>query len=896
MGFRYQLPTSSAAKFLAQELVENGFAESAGDGVLLIEWDDFERLEEEEVRLLGLPCEVPCVLVVDIQGVMNRRGAKFQWEVEVEEGRFNRERVELPLLHFGDASARLPIAVCRGIEAIEWFGALENPGVENQYRLVQMLQGLPHVELPPELRDRRFVFADELQLHPVVVGDVVTLNVGGGELGAEDTASLTEVLDRKSNLIRLPAQLPSSFRAQGEDGEEVFVAFPERVKADLVRVSEIRKRRMSKRAFLEELRDNPTLGFDELNIDLAAFSERVMRIGLFIPQAEMVLTRSENEWIPSIETRDESGEIKRLLIRTWSELERLLEAIEEAETEGNALLEFKAVWMTVVTAKELAIKCEEALKANEFQEPTGRLMPIVDEDAEEDQRALALSKLTCEVPSELAPHITLFPHQLTGVAWLQALHRDEHTRGGLLADDMGLGKTIQLLTFLHWHRQQQVAEGTNRPYLLVAPVALLQNWEQEAQRFFPTGMEVLVAHRATAAALQPAELGRDFIIVTNYETLTRQILRWATVDWAVVALDEAQQIKNANTLKSQAARALKSTFNVALTGTPVENRLMEFWAIMDFVEPGFLGSAQDFREQYERSEQGASEEAAAALRKVVGLRMLRRVKEEVLEDLPPKVIQPAAWDGTSFHELSAPLTAAQVRGIHEFKRQYELDCLNPAIGPAAMLKAIQGFRAIADHPLVADGLLSPILESNVDQLLAGSAKLQVTLSLLDQIHASDEKVIVFSALRLSQQLLKRVIQERFGIEVPLINGETPVSESRTRTSRQGIIEAFKERAGFGVLVLSPLAAGVGLNITSANHVIHFTRHWNPAKEAQATDRAHRIGQQKQVNVYYPMGLSDEFMSFDAVLHKLLMKKAHLAEQSLTPTTDLKEADFIEMMA
>jgi SNF2 family DNA or RNA helicase len=599
-----------------------------------------------------------------------------------------------------------------------------------------------------------------------------------------------------------------------------------------------------------------------------------------------------------------------MLIQNFDDLNRLLASIEAARQDGSGLVEFEDFWFTLEDALELAELCRRQLENKKSPPPQGRIIPIIDEDEEEDfdeeedEETLdtdpyELAARTFSPPPGLASGIELFPHQKIGVGWLQSLFADATVRGGLLADDMGLGKTIQVLSFFHWHRNQQAAAGTDFPYLVVAPVALLANWEEECLRFFPTGLAPYVAHGSAARNIPQACFSRNQLILTNYETLSNQILSWATFDWAVVALDEAQQIKNPGTIKSQAARSLKSDFNIAMTGTPVENQLTDLWAIMDFADPGFLGTQAAFSKAYIRGNSGTSEAQIAAsekLRAHLGHRMLRRVKEDVLEDMPPKTLHPELWDGSSMHDWAAEMTPSQLKAHHDFRHQYELDLMNPEMnGMAAMLKAIAGFRAVADHPLVADKRLVPILETDSSELIAGSGKLQVTMRLLESIRSLDEKVIVFSGIRLSQQLLAKVIRDTFGINPPIVNGETPVSTSRGKASRQGIIDQFNSTPGFAVLVLSPLAAGVGLNITSANHVIHFTRHWNPAKESQATDRAYRIGQQREVRVYYPMSLTSAFVSFDAVLHRLLERKMSLATSTLTPTKDLKEDDFLGLL-
>ena len=325
--------------------------------------------------------------------------------------------------------------------------------------------------------------------------------------------------------------------------------------------------------------------------------------------------------------------------------------------------------------------------------PQGQIIPIVDEDDQEDFEdededesdpefvPYEMAMRMFEPPPHLANEIELFPHQKVGVGWLQSLFKDSTNRGGLIADDMGLGKTIQVLSFIHWHRSQQEKDQTNLPYLIVAPVVLLENWREEASKFFPNGMDTVILHGANARHIPTDYLCKDVLLVTNYETLTRNILKWATINWAIVALDEAQQIKNPGTIKSQAARSLKSRFNIAMTGTPVENRLTDLWAIMDFVQPGFLGTSAEFNRNFvsKRKEQQTGEANTTRLRRTIGHRMLRRMKESTLENMPDKHLHPEGWNGFTMHPWSLPLTDAQMSAIQDFQSQFERDCANPEV-------------------------------------------------------------------------------------------------------------------------------------------------------------------------------------------------------------------------
>jgi hypothetical protein len=883
---------SASVLFLMQEWVENGLAISSVN-----QWEipleDFCKLSEEELLLLNFPQEAPAELHVSIHGILTRWGARFEWYVKTQNGNYSSERVKIPILDTVNGQVCLPHDISRAIELLDWFQN-EGDGVRDQFELINGLQGLEGVKLPPELMGKSFLAPKALVISPELDSERgVTLGLEIPGQSEEICSLISKQVDRKSRLVKRSAEMVTTLRVAHEKGE-VNIAFEKEASHELKRLGEIRARSFNRAEFVGMLKADPTLGFNPDLVDLSAFSERVLRLGLFQPAPEVVYKWSGNQWIPLIECRNYSGELKHLAIQNAEDLSKLDYAISKAKSAGLSLVDYEGEEFGLSEAIELYQLCERQLNAPEEKVPEGRLIPIIDEQLVKPLADLALDSLSYAPPPHLAQDICLLDHQKLGVGWLQALCNDATVRGALLADDMGLGKTIQVLSFIHWHRQEQENQNSNKPYLIIAPVALLSNWVGENTRFFPSGeLTTVVLHGRTSRDLHTHELSRNLLIITNYETLSNQILTWARVDWAVVTLDEAQQIKNPQTFKSQAARSLKSDFNIALTGTPVENELLDLWTLMDFVEPGLLGTQKQFKETYSPEEIGKKE--FVALRDRIGMRMLRRLKQDVL-DLPAKFLYPSGWTGSGFHPWSKEMSVSQHQAYHDLVHFFKgAEFKNHNQRQSSVLSTIQGFRALTDHPYVADKRLIPILESSIEELIEKSAKLQVTIKLLREIQAQGEKAIVFSGLRLSQQLLRRVIQDVFNVHTPVVNGETPVSASRAEHSRQGIIDEFNNTDGFGVVILSPLAAGVGLNVTSANHVIHFTRHWNPAKESQATDRAYRIGQKKPVHVYFPMSLSEKFESFDAVLHRLLVQKQELAEDALTPTRDFNERDFIQML-
>ena len=346
-------------------------------------------------------------------------------------------------------------------------------------------------------------------------------------------------------------------------------------------------------------------------------------------------------------------------------------------------------------------------------------------------------------------------------------------------------------------------------------------------------------------------------------------------------LDEAQKVKTPGTMVTNAVKALKGTFRIALTGTPVENTLLDLWCIMDFCVPGLLGNAKEFAQKFQtplRSPDTDLISLGNEIHKLLGVYFIRRLKTDVAKDLPEKfeikqsVNMPAVQDEAYRHVVSS---------------------YTPGV-PGHMLVTILGIREVSEHPYLHDGTLST---HSSEELILNAARLTASVSFLDQIRTKKEKAIVFAERKETQRMLQRVIRDKYGYTSKIINGDTATTSSARKQTRQGAIDEFQSKPGFGVIIMSPVAAGMGLNVTAANHVIHYSRHWNPAKENQATDRAYRIGQEKDVYVYYPMAVSPDFKSFDETLDELLSRKSSLASSTIFPTerVEVKPEDFESLL-
>jgi len=349
--------------------------------------------------------------------------------------------------------------------------------------------------------------------------------------------------------------------------------------------------------------------------------------------------------------------------------------------------------------------------------------------------------------------------------------------------------------------------------------------------------------------------------------------------------DEAQKIKNPAALVTQAAKAIPARFRVACTGTPVENTLIDLWCLFDFIQPGFLGGLNQFGREYQRPIEMGDErdsQVLANLRKLIEPQTLRRTKQDVAKDLPAK-FEDQACRSLEMYGLQRDLYLCEVAKYKE-KQQFQ-EQLDER--PSGMLALLHKLKLICAHPFS----VQPDF-----RLRDHSPKLQWMVKILKEIRSqgNGDKVIIFTELRDIQRELQHVVAEHFGFRPIVINGETNTS-SQSAQSRQRLIDLFQEQPGFGVIILSTVAVGFGVNVQAANHVIHFTRCWNPAKEDQATDRAYRIGQTKDVFVYYPTVRDDAMPTFEATLDELLQKRRELARDMLSGASDIQVTEFSELL-
>ena len=405
----------------------------------------------------------------------------------------------------------------------------------------------------------------------------------------------------------------------------------------------------------------------------------------------------------------------------------------------------------------------------------------------------------------------LYPYQKTGYQWLKYMINE--AGGCILGDEMGLGKTMQVIATMLY------LKSTKSPNIVViAPISLLANWRRECNKFAPT-LNVIIHHGPDRISNYKKLLEYD-VIITSYTTMVSDVFMFNMVQWDLVVLDEAQNIKNPQSQRANACKLINRKSSIAVSGTPFENHVTDIWSIVDFIFPGLLGELNEFNSTISDDLNGAHE-----LEPILSPLMIRRLVEDVAKDLPEKVVttQPIRM---SDYEIS-------------LYNQYRDSILKEYDIKSISLTILQKLRIFCAHPFAIKEAEGPKLGDPCEM----SVKYQRFCEIVQEIVDRNEKVIVFTSYLKMFDIFASDVPNRFGIKLLSINGGTPVEE------RQSIVDYFNNIEGSAILILNPRAAGTGLNITGANHVIHYNLEWNPSLEDQATARAYRRGQQKTVFVY-----------------------------------------------
>jgi len=643
-----------------------------------------------------------------------------------------------------------------------------------------------------------------------------------------------------------------------------------------------------------------------LFIETQQFSQRVASVDVWRKPVLPWIKPKSDSWLPErFGLSIGEGVEARTLEIAPDQVERVQAAAQQAVRDNQSSFTFAgeevpATQSTLAALDSLAALVAAALAPRSHKEDAappalaGRYFLQVRDNLEDVGYAPLVPPALASVapPPDMPIALTTTPklHQEDGFRWLVGCYL-AGLPGALLADDMGLGKTFQALAFLAWLRGQ---EPHPRPVLIVAPTGLLATWRAEiARHLAPDALGRVVGAYGKGLSAMRDGPGRDIelgdsridvevlgsagVVLTTYEAMRDYHLSFARLRFSAIVYDEVQKLKNPASQMTRAAKTLNARFQLAMTGTPVENRLQDLWSIFDVIHPGLLGSSRAFETDYP-----ANPERLRALHDRLTLAdggrppaLLRRMKDDCLVGLPAKRIealpmpmppaQRAAYDRVIARALA-------VKGTGERGR---------------MLEVLAALRGVSLHPV------APEEAAGGADYWVDSARLATLFDLLSRIAGAGEKVLIFCESLAMQAMLAAEIARRFALAHPV----TRIHGGVSGDARQQAVDVFQTRGpGFDAMILSPKAGGVGLTLTAANHVVHLSRWWNPAVEDQATDRAYRIGQTRDVTVYLPQAVHPDPAvaptSFDLKLHALMERKRTLSRGLLAPGDDAADADAL----
>lgn len=875
-------------------LVDNGYAYASKEGCLL-PYENIYLLDEDERILLGVP--QPYDKAMRLVGTSMLNLSDFEYKVEfltyVPDGELIVCERGGNILVKGRDKYLLNKAQYALLNRVDAFNSTPEEDKTTDYNLrcfaeIKALAEQAGCQLDSYLENEN-VYAPER----------IKIEIGRDDEGfTVEPAVDIEENDKFQTYFDKMRKVQAQYPVQRENGERVRIVLNKEQKENLHYLKEQCGKHKT-REEIQKMIEQPTEYFDPNAFDLSElYSDRVIEIGVYKPKFYPFICPYKSCWIAGATVETPQNGTTKVTINSEEELEKLKREIQLAKENKKGIVEYNnaqldiedAMFLAQTAGKQLMDPSQPA-KVESENGNEARNVLIIEENAEElgfavKERIIEKSdKYTLFTDPFLQEGFSLKDHQKEGVAWLQHLYKSKAS-GCLMADDMGLGKTLQILYFIDWHSRKY---ANHKPYLIVAPISLLENWKNEYERFF-------MQPRMKINMLTSKDVTRKFdksivdkmqkmdIILTNYESLRISQLNFCAVEFDVVALDEAQKIKSPGTLVTNAAKALKCNFKIAMTGTPVENSLLDLWCIMDFCVPGLLGNAKAFAAQYQNPLKKEDTDIVALGNEVhdkLGVYFMRRLKKDAAKDLPDKIeLKEKVLMPTVQKEAYASVVNDYTSGIQP-----------------NMLVTIMHLREVSEHPYLYD---STLLNHETDEIVDTSARLQATIKFLDEIKKKEEKVIIFVERKETQKMLQKLCLKRYGIITKIINGDTPSIVKRNmpnKQSRQSSIDEFQAVDGFNVIIMSPVAAGMGLNVTAANHVIHYSRHWNPAKENQATDRAYRIGQTKDVFVYYPMAVKSDIKSFDETLDDLLSRKTSLATSTIFPTerVEVKQEELGQML-
>ncbi|WP_044412283.1 DEAD/DEAH box helicase [Thiomicrospira microaerophila] len=928
----------------------NGVIENLQDNSYVLSYRFLSELAEHQADSLGLPSIVPYTMRVELTGPITRKGTiiRAYWQDSI--GRKVLADRDGSLLHIGQEIYRIPAPIYKMLESLTKFN--ESSELEFDEKMIALSALTPiigesydAVHLDERLKTIKIRHASAFS---------VDLQYRGNNLKIDPVLFSKDTLNKLNQEEEQP-ELEHQMFTQAESekflnecfnkfsdcrpsyllGKEDFVFIDPMLRESLNVVKEVQKSdegvkkrfAQSPASFLSNHFQNynieqPIEIVESLFIETSAFSERVLGLGLWVPPAMPLIPRIKNDWVPD-ELFLKVG--KNNVGLRPENLESIRTQLVEAISSGRESIELngKDGQKLFLNADKNSIDAIDQLidfvQSYDVHEPTNKYHETETTDvrlpapAVESEKKVLLSEdniddthfiksLKVRASFDGFEHIDslkneLRKHQITGVSWLQQAWSKGYP-GVLLADDMGLGKTFQTLAFLGWLKQKKQLLGkSSTSILIVAPVSLLENWKKEAMIHLEDGVlgeplllygKNISLYRSTksrsngndvscgGAVLDTQRIAQAAWVLTNYETMRDYHISLASIKFSAIIFDEMQKVKNPTSAMTNASKSLNSEFMIGLTGTPIENSMADIWTILDTLIPGhdYLGSLKDFLKKYNADDLDSLRELQRKMLKSDGefpAPILRRMKSEIASDLPVKREQRIEVDMPQAQEW-------------QYSELVKLGKAKKISG----LELVSKLKMASIHPIRINESESEHAENYIQQ----SAKYQALIEILDKANANAEKVLVFIEFKDIHEWLSVYIKQRYKMShyPKRIFGDVDALQ------RMAIVDKFQEKNNqFDVLLLSPKAAGVGLTLTEATIVIHFTRWWNPAVEDQCTDRAYRIGQTKDVTVYYPMAKHPVLGegSFDYILDKILSAKRELSKEFLVPVLRKDDAARIE---
>lgn len=901
---------------------------------LLLPHDFVSRLSESQAKALSLPPAVPYQLRITSSGRLNEGDYVIDGEF-LDRGKevFTDPSVG-SILPVGRLRYRLPYPILQIIEELNQFDlhGSRDQKLESIAKILGLVGQDSSTDIEPEraLADIRIRQASAFsvsihgdlsdpELRPVLFAEhLVEQAEESGNLLSEAQQILGQQPSSDfSNQFLTATGSPSTFLLK--TGEYVYIDPSLRESMEAFRdvaksPSGIRKAFISSpRAVLSEFMkdsEDTSAVLEHTFVETSEFSDRVLGVGRWTPADLPFYVTEANDWGTDIVLLRQEGTQTPISI-TKERLPQALEAVEVAIKGGLQTTEIEGQTVTVTQALYEQLKVLVPVKPDEPDvpnvepepepepdTPAGPFVVITRSSFEELNYSLELKpsdlQLSYASPRALKPSTRLLEHQKEGLRWLVNCH-NIGLPGVIMADDMGLGKTLQALSFLALYRESQQSNA-QLPILIVAPTGLLNNWLKEISdhllegglgsvlRVFGSQLKSLKTGRGRDTdsgipMLDVARLKAADVVLTTYETARDYQQSFSQVKFGVTIFDEIQKAKNPKSLINKGVTALYCDFKIGLSGTPVENTIADLWVLMDVVAEGLIKkSLKEFISDYS----GPLEDQETH-------RKLLRLHEELLEGadgLPPPILR--RMKDVVFKEAGPDGNPMPQKRIHESSEYalempfeqadlYNFQANLASAGQIPKIQALGAFRRISLSPRESDSWLD-----NPDEFTAASARLTVAFQILDKIHQCGDKVIIFLEKRDFQNPLAQVLKERYSMSHhPLI-----INGSISGAARQERVNQFQERAeGFDAIIISPKAGGVGLTLTAANHVLHLERWWNPAVEDQCNDRAYRIGQKRDVEIYTPIAVHPALgeRSFDVVLDNILTKKRLLASTLLVPT-------------